>query len=251
MEWDYEDYFEPGEFDEKIEELKEGLKKSVKKEINDEIEKLRKENKELQDVKKNFETIKLDFEKKKDECDRAILNAESKAKQARLKELMEHFKVTLWSANWTYMYKKKCDKCNKYRDIEVTLPSGKIVDDKCSCGQSKKVYYPQENILYELKNDENKVMAWYIEKGEKGKEYFVRKDLYPECVELIIDHNKSFEKIDKSRLLHVFFSTHEECQAFCDYLNKDNEIAGYNYNVQGELIINDGDLPIPMIKNYE
>ena len=41
--WDDGDYFEPGEFDEKIEELKNELRESVKKEINDEIEKLRKE----------------------------------------------------------------------------------------------------------------------------------------------------------------------------------------------------------------
>lgn len=250
MEWDYEDYenyFEPGEFDEKIEELKEELKKSVKKEINDEIEKLRKENKELQDVKKNFETIKLDFDKKKREYDIAIKNAERTAKDARLKELIERFKINLWSANWTYMYKKKCDKCNKYRKIQVTLPSGRIVDDNCSCGQiTKKVYYPQENVLYELSERNREVMAWYIVEGD-----YLIEHPYTKYAELVIDHDKAFDEIDKSKLNKTFFSTHEECQAFCDYLNKDNEIVGYNYNVQGELIINDGDLPIPMIKNYE
>ena len=48
--WNEENFFEPGEFDEKIEELKNELRESVKKEINDGIEKLRKENKELQDI---------------------------------------------------------------------------------------------------------------------------------------------------------------------------------------------------------
>lgn len=62
--WNEENFFEPGEFDEKIEELKNELRESVKKEINDGIEKLRKENKELQDIKKNFESIKKDFKKK-------------------------------------------------------------------------------------------------------------------------------------------------------------------------------------------
>ena len=127
--WDDGDYFEPSEFDEKIEELKNELRESVKKEINDEIEKLRKENKELQGIKRNFESVKKDFERKKDECDRAIRNAESKAKQARLKELMEHFKVTLWAVSWDYRYKKKCDKCDKNRRIQVALPSGKTVDE--------------------------------------------------------------------------------------------------------------------------
>lgn len=63
--WDDGDYFEPGEFDEKIEELKNELRESVKKEINDEIEKLRKENKELQGIKRNFESVKKDFGERK------------------------------------------------------------------------------------------------------------------------------------------------------------------------------------------
>lgn len=158
--WDDGDYFEPGEFDEKIEELKNELRESVKKEINDEIEKLRKENKELQGIKRNFESVKKDFERKKDECDRAIRNAESKAKQARLKELMEHFKVTLWAVSWDYRYKKKCDKCDKNRRIQVVLPSGKTVDDECSCRVNKKVYYPKENVLYELIERNREFMTW-------------------------------------------------------------------------------------------
>lgn len=38
MYYEFDDYFEPGEFDEKIEELKNELRESVKKKINDEIE---------------------------------------------------------------------------------------------------------------------------------------------------------------------------------------------------------------------
>ena len=235
MGWDYEDYFEPGEFDEKIEELKEELKKSVKKEINDEIEKLRKENKELQDVKKNFESIKSDLNAKKREYDIAIKNAERTANDARLKELMERFKINLWSANWSYMYKKKCDKCDKYRQIQVTLPSGRIVDDNCSCGQiSKKVYYPQENRLYELSEINRSFVAWYIKQGDKD-EYYIE-DSLSKYAKLIIDHNKDFKAIDRNEISETFFVTKEECQAFCDYLNKDNENTGYSYNVQGELI---------------
>lgn len=42
-----EEYFEPSEFDEKIEEFKDELRQSVKKEIKDELEKLREENKKI------------------------------------------------------------------------------------------------------------------------------------------------------------------------------------------------------------
>lgn len=233
--WDDGDYFEPSEFDEKIEELKNELRESVKKEINDEIEKLRKENKELQGIKRNFESVKKDFERKKDECDRAIRNAESKAKQARLKELMEHFKVTLWAVSWDYRYKKKCDKCDKNRRIQVALPSGKTVDDECSCRVSKKVYYPKENVLYELSERNREFMAWYMAKGDRGEEYFVGGPR-AEYAKVVVDHNKDFKEIETEELRKVFFTTKEECQVFCNYING-TEVLGYDYNVEGQPVV--------------
>lgn len=80
---DDEDYFEPSEFDAKIEELKNELRESVKKEVKDELEKLREENKKLQGIKENFESIKKDYGRKKAECESAMRNAETKARQAR------------------------------------------------------------------------------------------------------------------------------------------------------------------------
>jgi hypothetical protein len=231
--WNWEDEcFEPNEFDEKIEELKDELRDSVKKEIKDEIEKLRKENKKLQGIKKNFEQVKKDFERKKDECDRAIQAAEYKAKQARLKELMEHYKVILWSVDRDYKYKKKCDKCDKYRKIQVTLPSGRTVDDECGCRACKLVYHPRENVLYELAERNRKVKAWYKKKGDEGEEYYVA-DAFSEYAKVIVDHNKDFKKIEGEELRKVFFTTKEECQEFCDYINKRNEIEGYDYDLDG------------------
>ena len=232
--WDEGDYFEPSEFDEKIEELKEELRNSVRQEIKDEVEKLRKENRELQGIKKNFESVKRDFERKKAECDRAMQNAECKARQVRLKELMEHFKVTLWDVTWDYQYKKKCDKCDKYRIIHVTLPSGKVVDDECKCKVSKKVYHPQENVLYELIERNREFMAWYKAKGDEGSEYFVA-DVYAKYANVIVDHNKDFKEIEGEEWRKIFFTTKEECQEFCDYINDVEEISGYDYNIDGQL----------------
>lgn len=235
-----DDFFEPGEFDSQIEELKEELRESVKKEIKDEIEKLRKENKELQGIKKNFDSIKRDFEAKKSECDRVMRNAESKAKQARLKELMEHFKVTLWAVSWDYRYKKKCDKCDKNRRIQVVLPSGKTVDDECDCRVSKKVYYPKENVLYELSERNGEFMAWYRAEGDRGEEYFAGGSC-AEYAKVVVDHNKDFKEIETEELRKVFFTTKEECQEFCDYLNKLEESAGYDYDLYGKLMKGDRD----------
>lgn len=226
---DDEDYFGSSEFDAKIEELKNELRKSVKKEVKDELEKLREENKKLQGIKENFESIKEDYDRKKAECERVMRNAEAKAKQAGLKELMECVKVTLWSADWKYQFKKKCDMCNEYRKIKVTLPSGNVVYDDCKCGERKKKYQPKENLLYMLSDTSGEITGWYKEIADG---YF---DTVGRSAYVIVDRNKDFKELEES-LWHTFFTTKEECQEFCDYMNRKEENSGYNYDLAGKLI---------------
>ena len=131
MFYDYEDedFYTENEYQEEIDNLKEAIKKSVKRETTEEMNRLREENKKLQGIKKNFDTVKKDFERKKDECDRAIRNAEYNARCARITELMEKFKIVMWSVTWENLYKQKCDKCDSWRKVKITLPSGKVVED--------------------------------------------------------------------------------------------------------------------------
>ena len=65
----YEDFYNEGPSDYELfmNDLKETLKKSIKDEFIKEMDKLRAENKKLQDVKENFEQIKLDYVHKEQE----------------------------------------------------------------------------------------------------------------------------------------------------------------------------------------
>lgn len=56
--YDNDFYNEPSEFEEQIDQLKESLMNAVRDEHKAEVERLRKENAELQEVKRAFETIK-------------------------------------------------------------------------------------------------------------------------------------------------------------------------------------------------
>lgn len=108
------------------------------------------------------------------------------------------------------------------------------MDDECSCRVSKKVYYPKESVLYELSERNREFIAWYRAKGDRGEEYFVE-DTYAEYAEVVVDHNKDFKEIEEENLRNIFFTTKEECQAFCDYING-TEVLGYDYNVEGQLV---------------
>ena len=92
-----DDYYEPGEFDEKIEELKDAIRDSVKEEIKSELECLREENKKLQGIKENFEEVKASYEKKKSKCDRIAREAEDNAKRARLDALMKPARHSIYA----------------------------------------------------------------------------------------------------------------------------------------------------------
>jgi hypothetical protein len=230
---DDEDYFGPSEFDVKIEELKNELRESVKKEVKDELEKLREENKKLQGIKENFESIKKDYGRKKAECESAMRNAETKARQARLKELMEQFKVVLWSVKRNFQYKEKCDRCDSDREVKIKLPSGRMTYDDCKCGTRKKVYYPDMEILYELSDEYQGIKTWYRAANDK-EESDLTMCSCTTYVEEIVDHNKDFNEIDAED--NIFFATKEECQEFCDYMNRKEENSGYDYDLAGKLI---------------
>lgn len=229
VDFGYDDYFESSDFYDAIEDFKKKLKQSVKAEIDCEISRLRKENEELQEVKENFKWIK-------EECNRKIHDA----KQMRLKEVMEKFKVVTWRPIKQYQYIKKCNKCDEKRNIQIVLPSGTPVNDRCKCNMYKTVYHPEEMILYELTDTGTKFSASYIP-NKNYDEYEL--DLYiPEIQPSeIINQNQDvdFSELEKKRHDDVFFSTKSGCQKFCDYLNNLEQNAGYDYTLKGNFIVND------------
>lgn len=107
-----------------------------------------------------------------------------------------------------------------------------MVEDDCKCRISKKVHYPQEERLYGLSDKYSReVGAWYelSSSSKDGDTFTCSTD-----VETIVDHNKDFEKMKNGRLRGVFFTTKEECQKFCDYING-TETEGYDYDLAGNL----------------
>lgn len=71
--------FYTNKYAEEIQALEEAVRNSVRREILDEMNRLKRENEELQDVKEHFDEVKADYERKKAECDRIIADAEHKA----------------------------------------------------------------------------------------------------------------------------------------------------------------------------
>lgn len=218
-------YCEPSEFEMQVEEFKESLAKSIKSEFLEEMERLKAENRKLQGIKDNFEQVKRDYERKKMECDRMMREAENNAKRMRVEELMKRFQTFFWRPSWEYLYGPKCDKCDKSRRIEVTLPSGNKVKDECECDKSRmKVMVPEKMVRYELADRDRGIAAWYTACGKEGERYY--KLDYAGTVfaeKNLVVPGTSFDVLEKQENQNsLLFSTREECLAYCEYLNEKN-----------------------------
>lgn len=244
MSWHEDDFYnEPSEFDMQVEEFKESLAKAVKSEFLEEMERLKKENRNLREIKENFEQIKRDYERKKMECDWAMREAEDRAKRMKAEELMERFKTFFWRPDWKYLYGPKCGKCDKDRMVEVTLPSGKIVNDECQKSKMK-VMVPQSMVRYELADRDRGICAWYCDYGmEEEKRYTLEYVSTVFAGDNMVQPGTGFDVLEKEKnQRNLLFSTRQECLAYCEYLNEKNLVPcdtiyradGSKYERKGE-----------------
>lgn len=130
MSWEnYDDYYEPSEFEQQVEEFKDSLRRSVKQETQELIEKLQKENEELRGIRDNWEEVKRGYEAKQRELQNKIYDCKQNAARMRLDQLFEScgMNVILYRPSSFSVYKHKCDKCDDNRYIHYKSPSGKII----------------------------------------------------------------------------------------------------------------------------
>lgn len=213
-------YSEPSEFEMQVEEFKQSLLKSVKEEFLAEMEALRTENQLLQEVKRNFAQIQLDYGNKEQQLEIERRNMLSTVRKERLSTLMKDFKVVMFRASSTFPLPPKCDKCDDRRQIKYETPLGKVAFEKCDCSVGEKFYVPEEYIATEfsIDRDNKKMRAWYkMKPGSHGDDDYCSLDGSSTFASAIYSPEMSYESIKQ---YDTFFKTIEDCQKYCDWLNQ-------------------------------
>ena len=231
--WDYEDFYEPSEFDELVEEFKDGLRKSVKEEFQQELEKLKKENEQLREVKANWNKLQAEYENKNRELECKIYECKSNAARMRLEELFEHcdMSMILFKPGSNSVYLPKCSRCDDERYIHYKTPSGKDAKELCDCARSyikfkPTAYYCTEFRMNRRTDDKNKypLMMWYKRYRDYGSDYGGYEfDTSSIC--RFVFNGESFDEIAKEHGQNAFFRDEQKCQEYCDYLNEINGIT--------------------------
>jgi len=219
--FDEEFYYEPSEFDLKVEELKESLTESVKEEFVKELEELRKENAELRYIKNHKEEFEREIENKKRELEMEKQDMKRKVKRERLDKLMEDFQIIRYKAGRKFEKLPKCDKCDERRYVHYKTPLGRDEKETCTCAKSKSYYVPEEHIACEFRinRDRNSFTAFYELKpmsNNSNDDYYAGIDRFSTFAEVIYNEDKKFEDLNTHK---TFFDNKEECQKYCDWLN--------------------------------
>ena len=220
----YDDFYNIGlsYFDEQIEEFKDGLRKTVKEEFLKKMERLEKENQELQEVKKNWQKIKNELEQEKQNY---------KFKENELKQKLAHMKINelLETAKWAdrvyyidtvHGHLPPCGKCDNRR-IHFKSPSGKDLTEECPiCGKSYIKYIVKEVPSFELhfKTDSHIICKGYFVKYHEygDSTTYTCQNVYDGSVKDFNIHNYNH--------YHTVFTSKELAQQICDKINKENNV---------------------------
>jgi hypothetical protein len=211
---DYEGFYnEPSDFEMKMDDLKKSLLDVVKDEFISEMEKLRKENSELQEIKHRMKAIEFERSRERSELERSKEMAKKEAKTMRLGELLKDYKQNIYKSGSVHSQGPKCCKCDDDRQIYYTTPLGRRAKEWCTCDKTTVTYSVKE------------VTAAYIEHW--SAEYGIKVNYYDDSRDEVVKSYQMYEPGEDFEKLNswTYFSEKEDCQKYCDWLTNKAQSA--------------------------
>jgi hypothetical protein len=222
----YDDFYgdDYSEMDQFLYELKQTALKNAKEEFIQKMERLEKENAELQEVKKNWDRIKYEVEREKENYK---FDKDKLERELAYKKINELLNIANWTDKLYYItyanaYLPKCNNCDDNRYIHFLSPTGKDCIELCpTCGQNYRKYFVKECPTFRLRfNNESKITveSYFMKTDRWGDStIYTKENVYEGSVE-------DFYFEDSYRIRHTGFISKELAQAICDKINKDNGI---------------------------
>lgn len=208
----YDSWFEENWCEEPRKEetaLIEAIKESVRQDIKTEMERLWKENAELQQYKKErqeVENIKKWYESR---LQTEVETYKRDLRTAKIKELFGDYIVTGWGIKQKITLPPKCDKCDKNRYVHFKSPRGKDLREPCQCANGKKEYFPLELHLISINQDgifkgERRIFNYYAPIVHDPDDF---RDVFD-----LVYKGESFEEINE---WNTVFLDKETCERYC------------------------------------
>jgi regulator of replication initiation timing len=230
----YEPY-EPSEYDIVMSEFGEKMKEALKAEVKDHYERiesenarLKAENNKLREKEREVNRKETDLKYKEENLKREVINEFYRSNIGdTLKEYLDTCEV--WFAGISRYQGEKCNLCNDEREMIAKFPNGKITTVKCDCAKTLSTFIPELSAIEMIrfcKRDSrySSSRSFYLSKiyspskksdydydYQEFKIYHVIDNFDDSIIEL--HENKKYGE-------RLGFKNKEECQKYCDWLNK-------------------------------
>ena len=239
--YDEQNYYEPTIADEILMEyqqkMKDALLETVKLEIQDienENVRLKNENKEYKKRENDLSNKERNLKYKEENLKREVINEFYKSNIGdTLKQYLEDCEV--WFADTEKYQIPKCGLCNEERKLVAIFPNGKATKTECTCAKLLNKYVPSLSEITEIKfskknSNYSSERKFYLNKtySPPNKSY---NDYYDydyqdfKIYHVTSEFNESIITLhgDKKYGERLGFRSKDECQKYCDWLNKKNE----------------------------
>lgn len=237
--WDYDEpMWEPSEADELFSEIKSKLIDAAKDSIKSDMEYLKNQNEYLskrvtelenkeREIAQREETVKYKAQNLRREVEREFYKTSI---EDLFKDALEE--SVLWFADNKPHEKPKCDKCNVDRELVLTWPDGTTTKKRCECANPDYWYEPQETwiqtLKYKVKDGNYPSERYYrLDKSYQNTKESRYNDYSYDDFDIQFVYDKFCDDVlEKRENLNygkfIGFKSKEECQKYCDWLNRRN-----------------------------
>lgn len=234
---DYENYYEPSEVDQLVEEFKEKCRDFLLPNIQEEIDHLNKENGELQRKNNEYKDRESEFKSKERDLKYKEENLKREVEKEfyasnignTLKDYIE--KAEVWFADNKGLPQDKCLLCNNDRKLVAKFKNKKTTQIACDCSRLVYKYVPEISELSLIKFNKKDSRYQSDRNFYLSKSYTPSKDSsydysYNEfrLEHIVNEFNDDIKELYKNKKYNteIGFRTKEECQKYCDWLNNKN-----------------------------
>jgi len=187
----------------------------VKEDIKQHYDLIKQENTMLKKEIEKFVAKELDLARKEREIGSIKQDLEKNFLKMKFNEATKNIFSIGYKAISDSFQPEKCQFCDDERKIEYTAVNGAKIKENCSCAKYSYIYHPAKYSLWDIN----------ILKKEREQYYLYGRyvtDNRETAEEVRFEKTTLKDKfIPEQSKYHDFYATEEECQKYCDELNKE------------------------------
>ena len=239
MDYDeFENYYEPSEVDQLVEEFKDKCREHLLPNIREEIERLNKEKNDLRNKNEEYRkresaisSKERDLKYKEENLKREV---EREFYKSNIEDTLKDYinKAEVWFADQKGFPQEKCPLCNDKRKLVANFPNGKTTETNCDCCNLVHKYIPETSELSLIKFSKKDSRYQSDRKFYLSRSYIPSKnssyrDEYShnefKLYQIVDEFNDNTVELHETKEYgtKIGFKTKEECQKYCDWLNRE------------------------------